>query len=61
MCYRIVWGFGFPKYSFRMGQKGRTMQSSPKYSIRFARTPEIGTSVGVRGLSGDNLLSKDNG
>jgi hypothetical protein len=23
-------------------------------------TPELGTSIGVRGLSGDNLLSKDN-
>jgi hypothetical protein len=35
MCYRIVWGdLGFPKYSFRI-QKGRTLQSSPKYSIQF--------------------------
>jgi len=25
-----------------------------------ARTPELGTSVGVRGLSGNNLLSQDN-
>jgi hypothetical protein len=25
---------GFPKYSFRI-QKGRTLQSSPKYSIQF--------------------------
>jgi hypothetical protein len=35
--------------------KQRTCHNSP-----FVRTPERGTSVGVRGLSGDGLPSKDN-
>jgi hypothetical protein len=48
------------KYPFEDILNKKQSYISHKLDICFARTLELGTSAGIRGLSGDNLLSKDN-